>query len=149
MNTHSGVGKGGKFNGCFREERLTSHAGVVRIKEVADRLGVEQILTEELSVKAPARGYSEGPAIGGLVSTRLLGGTCRSDLAVLRGDGGTQELLGVERMLAPPTAGEFLRKCDLGAVPDLPRVNLRRQQRGRPQQAATTCTLELDSSIYE
>ena len=95
MNAHSVVGKVGKFNVCFREERLTSHAGVVMIKELADRLGVEQLLTEALSVKTRARGYSEGQAIGGLVYNLLLGGTCLSDLAVLRGDGGTQELLGV------------------------------------------------------
>jgi hypothetical protein len=149
VNTGSVVGKVGKFNVCFREERLTSHAGVVMIKELAERLGVEQILNEELSVKARARGYSEGHAIGGLVYNMLLGGTCLSDLEVLRGDGGTQELLGADGILAPTTAGEFLRKFGMGDVQDLQRVILRLQQRVRPQQASPYCTIDLDSSIYE
>ena len=149
VNAHSVVGKVGKFNVCFREEQLTSHAGVVMIKELADRLGVEQLLTEELRVKTRARGYSEGQAIGGLVYNLLLGGTCLSDLEVLRGDEGTQELLGMESILAPTTAGEFLRKFDIGDVQDLQRVLLRLQQRVRPQQASPCCTIDLDSSIYE
>jgi hypothetical protein len=52
-----------------------------------------------------------------------------SDLDVLRGEPGTQELLDVETILAPTTAGEFLRKFDIGDVHDLQRVHLRRQQR--------------------
>jgi hypothetical protein len=78
-----------------------------------------------------------------------LGGAHLSDLEVLRGDLGTQELLDAETLLAPTTAGEFLRKFDLGDVCDLQRVQLRLQQRVRPHQRATTCTLDLDSSIYE
>ncbi len=54
-----------------------------------------------------------------------------------------------EAILAPTTAGEFLRKFDIGDVHDLQRVHLRLQQRVRPHQQATTCTIDLDSSIYE
>jgi hypothetical protein len=79
----------------------------------------------------------------------VLGGEHLSDLAVLRGDAGTQELLGVESVLAPTTAGEFLRKFDIGDVHDLQRVHLRLQERVRPQQTSATCTIDLDSSIYE
>jgi hypothetical protein len=52
-------------------------------------------------------------------------------------------------MLAPTTAGEFLRKFDRGDVQDLPRVHLQLQGRVRPHQQATTCPSDLDSSIYE
>ena len=68
---------------------------------------------------------------------------------MLRGDPGTQELLDAERILAPTTAGEFLRKFDIGDVQDLHRVHLRLQLQGRPHQQATTCTVDLDSSIDE
>jgi hypothetical protein len=139
----------GKFKICFRPERLTSHAGVVRLHDFAQRLGVAQVLDEELGVKTRERGYSEGEALGSLVYNTILGGTCLKDLEVLRGDAGTQELLGVDTVLAPTTAGEFLRKFDRGDVRDLQRVTLRLQERVRPQQTATTCTLDLDSSIYE
>jgi hypothetical protein len=72
-----------------------------------------------------------------------------SDLEVLRGDPGTQELLDAAGILAPTTAGEFLRKFDIGDVQDLQRVPLRWHQRVRPHQPSKTCTIDLDSSIYE
>ena len=149
VNTGSVIGKMGKFKVCFRDEQLTSHAGVALVHELATRLGVEQIVDEELQVKQRERGYSEGQAIGALVHNLLLGGECLSDLEVLRGDPGTQELLAQEAILAPRTAREFLRKFDLGDIRDLQRVNLRLQQRVRPQQPSATCTIDLDSSIYE
>jgi Transposase DDE domain group 1 len=149
VNRHKVVGKVGKFNICFRPEGLTSHAGVVLLHDFAQRLGVERLLEEELRVKTRERGYGEGPAIGSLVYNLVLGGEHLSDLEVLRGDAGTQELMGGESVLAPTTAGEFLRKFALGAVHDLQRVHLRLQQRVRPQQLSSTCTLDLDSSIYE
>lgn len=149
MNSGSVMGKVGKFKVCFRDEQLTSHAGVVLVHELAERLGVAQIVDEELQVKQRERGYSEGQAIGALVHNLLLGGECLSDLEVLRGDPGTQELLAQEAILAPRTAREFLQKFDLGDIRDLQRVNLRLQQRVRPQQLSASCTIDLDSSIYE
>ena len=149
MNRHKVVGKVGKFNICFRSERLTSYAGIVLLHDFAQRLGVARLLDEELQVKARERGYSESAAVGGLLYNTILGGMCLSDLEVVRGDQGTQELLGADTILAPTTAGEFLRKFDIGDVHDLQRVMLRLQQRVRPRQTATACTINLDSSIYE
>src|SRR5713101_2228290 len=149
VNRRKVEGKVGKFNICFRPERLTSHAGVVLLHDFAQRLGVARLLDEELRVKVRERGYGEGQAIGGLVYNLILGGEHLSDLEGLRGDPGTQELLEAEAILAPTTAGEFLRKFDMGDVQDLQRVHLRLQQRVRPHQQATTCTIDLDSSIYE
>ena len=60
--------------------------------------------------------------LSGLVYNVILGGEHLSDLEVLRGDPGTQELLDAEGILAPTTAGEFLRKFDIGDVHDLQRV---------------------------
>ena len=109
MNRHRVVGKVGKFNLCFRSERLTSHAGVVLLQDFAQRLGVARLLDDELQVKVRERGYSESEAVRSLVYNTVLGGTCLSVLEVVRGDQGTQELMGVETVLAPTTAGEFLR----------------------------------------
>ena len=44
MNKQQIVGKVGKFNLCFRNEQLTSHAGTVLLHDFAQRLGVEQVL---------------------------------------------------------------------------------------------------------
>ena len=149
MNRQKVVGKVGKFNICFRPEQLTSHAGTVLLHDFAQRLGMEKLRDEELHVKTRERGYEESEAIKGLVYNLILGGEHLSDLEVLRGDPGTQELLDAEGILAPTTAGEFLRKFDIGDVHDLQRVHLRLQERVRPHQQSSTCTIDLDSSIYE
>jgi len=94
VNRKKVVGKVGKFNICFRKERLTSHAGTVLLHDFAQRLGVARLLEEELQVKVRERGYGEGQAIGGLIYNLVLGGAHLSDLDVLRGDQGTQELVG-------------------------------------------------------
>ena len=47
------------------------------------------------------------------------------------------------------TAGEFLRKFDIGDIHDLYRVQACLQARVRPQQDATSCTLDVDSSVAE
>ena len=140
MNKQKVVGKVGKFNICFRQEHLTSHAGTVLLQDFAQRLGVERVLDEELQVKTRARGYSEGQAIRGLVYNLIVGGGHLSELDVLRGDPGTQEMLNVETILAPTTAGDFLRKFDIGDVQDLQRVHLRLQQQVRGHQQVTICT---------
>jgi hypothetical protein len=93
VNTATVVGKVGKFNICFREEHLTSHAGTVLLHDFAQRLGVEQLLDEALRVKTRERGYREGQAIGSLVYNMILGGEHLSDLEVLRGDRG----IGIKR----------------------------------------------------
>jgi hypothetical protein len=149
VNRQKVVGKVGKFNICFRPEQLTSHAGTVLLHDFVQRLGMEKLLDEELHVKTRERGYGESEAIKGLVYNMILGGEHLSDLEVLRGDSGTQELLNAEGILAPTTAGEFLRKFDIGDVHDLQRVHLRLQERVRPHQQSSTCTIDLDSSIYE
>src|SRR5262245_33805812 len=149
VNRQKVVGKVGKFNICFRQEQLTSHAGTVLLQDFAQRLGGEESLGGELEVQVRERGSRGGQGSKGLGYNLILGGSHLSDLEVLRGDPGTQELLEAERILAPTTAGEFLRKFDIGDVHDLQRVHLRLQQRVRAQQQSTTCTIDLDSSIYE
>jgi hypothetical protein len=149
VNRQRGVGKGGKFNLCFRQEHLTSHAGTVVLQEFAQRLGVEQVVDEELQVKVRERGDRGGQAIQGLVDKLILGGSPVSDLDVLRGDPGTQEVRAAETLLAPTTAGEFLRNFAIGDVQDLPRVHWRVQQRVRAHPQSTTCTIALGSSIYD
>jgi hypothetical protein len=139
----------GKFNIGFRAEQLTSHAGTVLLHDFAQRLGVAELVDAELQVKSRARGYAESEALKGLVYNMILGGEHLSDLEVLRGDPGTQELLDAAGILAPTTAGEFLRKFAMGDIHDLQRLHLRLQERVRPHQSSTTCTIDLDSSIYE
>ena len=113
------IGKAFKFQLCFRADKLTAHAGIVLLRDFIARLGVPQLLDEQIQVKARERGYPEAENILSLCWNSLLGGDCLLDLNVLRGDPGLPALLGVESILAPTTAGEFLRAFDLGDLCDL------------------------------
>lgn len=149
MSTSNVIGRAGKFNVSFRDVTLSSHAGMVLVKEFADSLAIGPLINDELKVKRRARGYSEAEAVMGLVYNLVAGGESLSDLEVLRGDPGTKELLEVEEIIAPTTAGEHLRKFSIGAIRDLQRSNRQLQQQARPHQQSKSCTIDLDSSIYE
>ena len=149
MSTSNVIGRVGKFNVSFRDTTLSSHAGMVLVKEFASALAAPQVINNELSVKTRQRGYSESEAVMGLVYNLVAGGDSLSDLEVLRGDPGTKQLLEVEEIIAPTTAGEHLRKFSIGDIRDLQRSNRTLQQQVRPHQQAKTCTIDLDSSIYE
>jgi hypothetical protein len=142
------VGKAFKFNLCFRNDTLTAHAGIVLLRDFIEKLGVPQLLDQNIQVKARQRGYPESENILSLCWNSLLGGNCLLDLNVLRGDPGLPELLGVQSILAPTTAGEFLRAFQMGDLCDLQRVNRLLSERVRPLQNSTRLTIDLDPSLY-
>jgi hypothetical protein len=149
VNTANLIGRLGKFNVISRKDCFTSHAGMLLVKEFADHLGVTDLINKELKVKQRLRGYSDAEAVLGLVYNTVVGGDCLLDLEVLRGDPGTRELIGLQDVIAPTSAGEHLRKFDIGDIHDLQRVNHLLQQQVRPMQQSEVCTLDLDSSVYE
>lgn len=149
MNNVNVIGRAGEFNIAFQPSRLSNHAGIVMLREFADRLGVAAQLDEHLHVKERERGYTESESLLSLVWSQILGGSCLSDLDVLRGDVGTQALLGLDSVIAPTTAGEFLRKFDLGQITALRSQLSQLAERVRPWQLSDTVTLDFDPSIYE
>lgn len=116
MNAVNVIGRAGEFNIAFQPSTLSNHAGIVRLRDFADRLGVAAQLDDHLHVKTRERGYTEAESLLALVWSQILGGSCLSDLEVLRGAAGTPALLGLDGVLAPTTAGEFLRKFELGQI---------------------------------
>lgn len=141
------LGKAANFHVCLRDDQLTAHAGIVLLRDFIEKLGVPQLLDEQIQVKARERGYPESENILSLCWNSLLGGDALSDLDVLRGESALPTLLGVEGVLAPTTAGEFLRAFDIGDLIDLQRVNRLVAARVRPQQKATRLTIDLDPSF--
>ena len=148
MNTTI-LGKAGQFTICARRDQLTAHAGIVLLRDFMARLGVAELLVDNLHLKQRERGYPESENILSLCWNSLLGGSCLLDLDVLRGDPGLPSLLGVQSIMAPTTAGEFLRAFTFGDLWDLQRVNRALAQRMRPSQKSTRVTIDLDASLYE
>lgn len=148
MNTTTLLGKAGNFHVVTRDQTLTAHAGVVLLRDFIDRLGVPALIDEHLHVKGRQRGYAESQNVLALCWNLILGGDSLRDLDVLRGDAGLGALLGVEAILAPTTAGEFLRHFSLGAITDLQGLLRRVAEVVRPWQPSRHVTLDLDASLY-
>lgn len=143
------IGRAGNFNICFRDTTLSSHSGVLLVSEFANLLGVAELITEHLQIKSRKRGYTESESVLALVYNMILGGSCLSDLHVLRADEGSKQLLEMNEIIAPSTAGEFLRKFTIGDIWRLHRIQSLIQKKVRPMQEKSCCTLDLDGSIYE
>jgi hypothetical protein len=143
------AGKAYKFNIVFRDVTLTAHAGIVLMRDFIGKLGVSELIDANVTVKARQRGYPESENILSLCWNAILGGDCLLDLNVMRGDPGLPELLGVESVMAPTTAGEFLGKFTLGKIHDLQRAMRQVSEQSRPLQKSDRVTIDLDASLYE
>jgi Transposase DDE domain group 1 len=128
-------------------QQLTSHAGLVLVRELAGRLGVAGLL-DRVTVKKRSRGYSPSQAILGLCETLIAGGECLDDVALLRGDS-AQELLRGHRLPEPTTLGRFLRRFSLGHIGQLNRALDELFARVHPLLDRETVTLDLDATYIE
>ena len=128
-------------------QQLTSHAGLVLVRELIGRLGVGELL-DRVTVKKRSRGYSPAQAILGLCETLIAGGECLDDVAVLRGDS-AQELLRGYGLPEATTLGRFLRRFSLGHLGQLNRALDELFARLHPLLDRGTVTLDLDATYIE
>ena len=128
-------------------QQITSHAGLVLVRELAERLGVGGLLNA-VAVKKRERGYSPAQAILGLCETLIAGGECLDDIALLRGDS-AQALLRGDGLPDPSTLGRFLRRFSLGHIGQLNRALDELFARVHPLLDRETVTLDLDASYVE
>lgn len=128
-------------------QQITSHAGLVLVRELAGRLGVGELL-DRVTVKKRQRGYSPAQSILGLCETLIAGGECLDDVALLRGDS-AQELLRGHGLPEPTTLGRFLRRFSLGHIGQLNRALEELFARVHPLLGRETVTLDLDATYIE
>lgn len=128
-------------------QQITSHAGLVLVRELAGRLGLAELL-DGITVKKRRRGYSPAQAILALCETLIVGGECLDDAALLRADS-AQELLRGHQIPAPSTLGRFLARFNLGHVQQLNRALDRLFARVHPLVGREQVTLDLDSTLVE
>lgn len=128
-------------------QQLTSHAGLVLVRELAGRLGVGELLNR-VAVKKRSRGYSPAQAILGLCETLIAGGECLDDIALLRADSAQERLRG-HGLPEPTTLGRFLRRFNLGHIGQLNRALDELFARVHPLLDRETVTLDLDATYIE
>lgn len=128
-------------------QQMTAHAGLVLVRELADRLGLPQLL-ERVTVKRRRRGYTPAQSILALCETLIAGGECLDDVDLLRSDGAQQALRGYG-LPDPSTLGRFLRRFTLGHLGQLNRSLDELFARVHPLLERAQATLDLDSTLIE
>jgi hypothetical protein len=128
-------------------QRMTAHAGLVLVRELAERFGVGELL-DRVTVKQRRRGYSPAQAVLALCETLIAGGECLDDVELLRSVS-ARELLRGHGLPEPTTLGRFLRRFTLGHLGRLNRALDQLFARVHPLLEREAVTLDLDASYVE
>src|SRR4051794_4090955 len=105
---------------CFDDERAVADAGMVLPATLAQRLGVEALVDENVDLGDRPGAANAGAKVMTLISAMALGADCIDDCDVLRA-GRTGQVLS-HQVAAPSTLGTFLRSFTFGHVRQLDRV---------------------------
>lgn len=136
-----------KYLSC--NDKITSFAGLKPVMDLATRLGIVEGL-KRLTVKRRQRGIAIADFVMSLVNSFLVGGEHLADLEHLRQERGTRELLYDLDVPAPTTAGETIRKFNLGHIKQTEAViGKALLQADSLMGGSEPITLDLDSSIFE
>ena len=130
-------------------ETVSSFSGLKLVTDLASKLGIPKDLNC-LTVKKRRRGVPISDFVMSAVNTLLIGGQHFTDLNRLREETATRELLYKLEVPAPTTAGETLRKFQLGHIKQLEGVIGTALRRADELMGGDEpITLDMDSSIFE
>src|SRR5512135_1127489 len=133
----------------FDEPNLVSHAGLVPVAELAQRLQVGERIDATVTV-AGSVGANSGPKALTLIGSVLAGGDCIDDVNLLR-SGALPELF--DGVRAPSTVGSWLRALRWGHVRQLDAVVrtllVQAWRAGAGPAPGADVTVDLDSTICE
>jgi hypothetical protein len=99
--------------------RAISFGGLGLVHTMVERLGLARAVDRRLSLLTAHLPYFESDHVLTLAYNVLTGGTCLDDIDRLRTNEVALDALGAERLPAPTTSGDFLRRFDDASVLDL------------------------------
>ena len=133
----------------FDEPNLVSHAGLVPVAELAQRLRVGERIDEAVTLTGTAGANSGAKALT-VIGSVLAGGDCIDDVDLLR-SGALPELF--DGVRAPSTVGSWLRALRWGHVRQLDAVTrtllVAAWRAGAGPAPGADVTVDLDSTICE
>jgi len=128
-------------------QQITAHAGLVLVRDLGERLGVDELL-DRVTVKKRRRGYSVSQQALALCETLIAGGDCLDDATLLRADAAQEQLRG-HAVPDPTTLGRFLRSFNLGHIRQFERALDELFVRVHPLLEREAVTLDLDATLVE
>ena len=133
----------------FDDGSLVADGGLLLAGTVMSRLGLEALIDEVVRPGGSA-GSGAGRKVLSLVASMLVGGCCIDDVQRLRS--GSAAAVLPFAVVAPSTAGSFLRSVTFGPVRQLDKaaeLGLRRAWSVGAAPSVTEMTLDLDSTVCE
>ena len=134
----------------FDDSCLVADGGLLLTGTVMHRLGLEAMVDETVRLDGRVAGSGSGRKVLTLVASMLVGGCCIDDVERLRA-GASQAVLPF-RVVAPSTAGSFLRSFTFGHVRQLDKaaeLALARAWSVGAAPSVAEMTLDLDSTVCE
>lgn len=122
-----------------------AYAGAVLLRETVRAVGLIGAVERNLHLKCRDRGLSEAEFVMGTAEAIALGADCLDDLAIARADQAQRTLRGFE-IVAPQTAGAWLRRFSLGHIRQLDRALGEVHRHAFTLAKSSTVTLDFDSS---
>jgi len=101
---------------------ITAHGGHGLLEKAAEKLGLWELIENNINIKKRKSGYNETLFISSMIHTLAGGGTCLDDTVKLRVDVVWKKILGVPEVPAANTFGEFFRCFSSEALSDLNKV---------------------------
>lgn len=132
--------------------RVIPMGGLGAMHTLVTKLHLPELLNAQVSVLQRHLPYWESDHILSQCYNILTGGNTLQEINRLRLDEGYLEALGVERLPAPSTAGDFLRRFEAEDLVSLQEaINQARQPvwQQMPRQRRALATLDLDGTIVE
>jgi hypothetical protein len=136
---------------AFDDGNLVAHAGLALSSQLADRLGVRELIRERLHLGHGIPGAANADLkVMTLISALLAGAECIDDVDLLR-SGATASVIG-QWVAAPSTIGTFLRAFTWGHARQLDAVSgelLARAWKAGAGPGDAPFTFDIDSTICE
>jgi hypothetical protein len=132
--------------------RAIGCGGLGLMLEVVKCVGLTEAIDQQVEVLKRHLPYHESDHILSLVYNFLTGGQCLEDLELRRQDSVFLDAVGAQRIPAPTTAGDFLRRFDQEQVEALMAAANRARAsvwRAQPEEQRDLAILDVDGTIVE
>ena len=112
--------KSSKFLISFDDKKSVSHAGLVLIDELANKLDLIKAADNLIDLGNVAGRANPGQKIMTLIESLVVGGDCIDDADILR-SGSTSNIVS-HKVMAPSTLGTFIRSFTFGHLKQLDKL---------------------------
>jgi hypothetical protein len=131
----------------------TSAGGVRLVHELVQAVRLPQVIDERVNLLKLHRPYHESDHVLSLAYNLLAGGSCIEDLEQRRSDDAFLDMLGVDRIPDPTTAGDFCRrfgsKQDVDALQEAINESRLRVWQRQPRAFFAQAIVDADGTIAE